>query len=182
MRRWLEAEATGKRMYGLIVAVVLVSLMCSLFAAMILQSLGVELPPVVDESKLLGTPFIPLVAHYIILAVLLEEIIFRFIPLSVAVRMKCSFTKLMAIAIASSVIFGFLHGILPALKRGDAMEFMNGVPFIFIQGVSGFLLSIAFLKCGGYAGKFEKALLASTAIHGLENSIILLLFSSTRLA
>ncbi|MBI2038971.1 MAG: CPBP family intramembrane metalloprotease [Candidatus Niyogibacteria bacterium] len=175
MRRWLETEATGKRMCGFIVAFALGGFVYATLVVMFFHSLEVWLPLVVSESEFEQTPVI-LLAIGIIFSVVFEEVLFRLVPLAAAVKMECSFPKLMAVIAVSSVIFGYLHGILPELQRGEAPDFLLATLFIFIQGVFGFLLSLVFLKCGGYAGKFKKAFLASTATHILYNSIPSLFF------
>jgi membrane protease YdiL (CAAX protease family) len=79
-----------------------------------------------------------------------EELIFRFCPLSISVSagMKKSWT--IYVALASSALFGWLHG---------------GVVHIFMQGVAGFLYSLAYLKCGGWRGLVLKPLMVTTTAH-----------------
>ncbi|OGZ97663.1 MAG: hypothetical protein A2676_03635 [Candidatus Sungbacteria bacterium RIFCSPHIGHO2_01_FULL_51_22] len=59
-----------------------------------------------------------------------------------------------------SAIFGAAHG-----------NIIN----IFIQGVSGFMSLLLFLKCGGWQGRYVKALLTTGITHTLFNGVLTLI-------
>lgn len=87
----------------------------------------------------------------------LEEAAFRY-PITIAVDLESrvgTFPLVIVSAIALSILFGYLHG---------------GILFIFIQGVSGLLYSVLFLKCGGYARKALKPVATCTAAHFAWNA------------
>lgn len=88
-----------------------------------------------------------------------EELIFR-APLTIAGKFFPRGGTTVAIAIGSSVIFGWIHG---------------GIVTIPMQGVMGLVLSACYLKCGGQDGKFWKPFLVTVTIHTLANWILLTL-------
>jgi membrane protease YdiL (CAAX protease family) len=79
-----------------------------------------------------------------------EEFFFRFCPLFIAVKAGMRKSWIICVALASSALFGWLHG---------------GVVHIFMQGVAGFLYSLAYLKCGGWRGAVLKPLAVTTTTH-----------------
>lgn len=107
----------------------------------------------------------------VFLNALVEEIEFRVIPITiVSYLLGRSFSSreknaiiLLAVAIASSALFGYIHG---------------GVDHIFVQGVLGLIWSFIYMKCGGVITELEgraaawsviRALLAVTLVHSLYN-------------
>ncbi|MDO8600869.1 MAG: CPBP family intramembrane metalloprotease [bacterium] len=103
-----------------------------------------ELPPDIRPLHIL---------YAVIIAPLFEEFIFRFIP----IKLTEIFTKrksiLWSVVVLSSILFGVAHG-----------SWYN----IFIQGPSGIILSVAFLR-GGY--------FTSVAAHATHNGITLLIIN-----
>ena len=90
----------------------------------------------------------------------IEEIIFRCIPLMLAVEILGTSKKVFLVAIFSLIIFGTSHG---------------GYDHIFLQGISGFICCIVFLKCGGFNENYLKGFLSSTTSHFLFNMILMLI-------
>src|SRR3989344_4839153 len=81
----------------------------------------------------------------VLIAPILEEFLFRLIPLRIAVAIYL-FSKnkkvIFVIIVAASFIFGFVH---------------FGWLSVFIQGIYGLILSWVFLKCGGLNRNYLKA-------------------------
>lgn len=86
-----------------------------------------------------------------------EELLFRFFPLYSSVEAYGISKKVLLYAIGASIIFGLLHG-----------SFFN----IFIQGVSGFLYCLLFLKCGGFQKKYIRAFFVTTTSHFFFNGSV----------
>lgn len=84
----------------------------------------------------------------VIFAPLIEEFAFRLLPIAVIMVLTNNKTALWVVIIISSVIFGYIHG-----------AWYN----IFIQGVSGVVLSLAYLK-GGYV--------SSVTAHATHNGVL----------
>jgi membrane protease YdiL (CAAX protease family) len=125
--------------------------------------LGIELTPHLSPNYLSNSMFNWAIIRFLLNifnVALIEELMFRFLPLSfVLLFCRNRFIWVILAMIASSAIFGYLHG---------------GLQFIGIQGVGGIFLSIIFLKCGGMNFNFVKATICSTAMHFLYNCAILL--------
>jgi len=132
-------------------------LVLALAALVLYRLLDVSRP--VTESTLslpILTPFFVIV---ITLMVLTEEIVFRFLPLSLTVWVtQGNHIAITIVVIISSFLFGWLHG---------------GLFNVPIQGVGGVILSAVFLWCGGEENRPFSALFASTAVHWLYNATIL---------
>ncbi len=92
----------------------------------------------------------------LVVIVFVEEVLFRWIPLVIAVSLFRKPKYIIASALLSSLLFGILHG---------------GIINIFGQGVAGFYLSVIFLKFGGLQNKFIRALYISFSAHFLFNAI-----------
>ena len=87
----------------------------------------------------------------VFIAPLLEEFIYRFVPIKLTRRFTDSKSVLWIVIILSSIIFGLRHG----------------SPYnILVQGIGGFILSLAFLKRGYWC---------SVTAHTTLNSIAILL-------
>ncbi len=94
-----------------------------------------------------------------------EELVFRFIPLFIAVKIAGVSWWVLLVAVVSSIVFGQLHGT---------------VKNIFTQGPGGLLYCLLFLKCGGFQGGEHLLLALATVIivHAVTN---LILWVTTRL-
>jgi hypothetical protein len=91
-------------------------------------------------------------------AILKEEVIFRLIPLGIAILYsRVSYLTLFMLAM-SSMLFGFVHG-----------SWAN----VFLQGVDGVCLAIVFIKCGAAQNQLMRGLFWSTAAHLLFNGIVI---------
>ena len=101
-----------------------------------------------QEINLVGRGLMEIFLFLVIIALVIEEFIYRWLP----IRGICLITKnrlaLWTIIITSSVVFGILHG---------------SWHHIFMQGMIGIIFSLAFLK-GGY--------LSSATAHATYNFLI----------
>jgi len=93
-------------------------------------------------------------------AVTIEEVLFRFFPLTVALSVWGATWPTVMIAFLSSIIFGWIHG---------------NIYNVLIQGVGGLIFCFIFLKCGGFSHHHVQALFFSIAAHYLFNSLIALI-------
>jgi len=93
----------------------------------------------------------PLTLLDVAVLVSFEEAVFR-LPLGFAMRQGLSIGKVLCLAGISSVIFGILHG---------------GLDHIPVQGLSGFLDCILFIKCAGGGRSIQKAMVAVVSTHYL---------------
>jgi membrane protease YdiL (CAAX protease family) len=123
---------------------------------------GVKVPPVPVPKELITqiqtlSWFLP---FNLFQFAFVEELAFRAFPLSTGFSLGLRVKGLMFIAIVSSVVFGYLHG---------------GYTHIFIQGISGLIFCIIYLKCGCLEHKFFKPLFSATLAHASFNGMIILI-------
>ncbi len=92
---------------------------------------------------------------------LFEELIFRlgFLFVPIQIFSNSAPLPIFTAVVWSSVIFGYMHG---------------GFKKVPLQGVSGLILSVVFLKCGGWNGDFFIATCVSVTAHSLINGGIYL--------
>jgi len=154
---WLEVEARGFAIISLMFKMLIVDLAWNFFAMTVLLGFG-------STFSFYGQLAFPLpesldmnFSIFLFSAALIEEWIFRFLPLLIVVRIFGKSPIVFVTMIISSVIFGACHG---------------GPINIMFQGVSGFFFCIVFLKCGGFQSRPLKALLSSTTSHFLFNLVI----------
>lgn len=148
---WLKREAYGWDVAKCIVYCVALALVLNLIILGIYSLCGVQPTPVAGSGEeLFSLSFILILA----LTALLEEVLFR-LPLALFVRWW-DIRAALIVAAMVSVVFGFLHG---------------DVWHVLIQGASGFLYCIVYLKCGGSWGRYWKGLFSAFAAHALFNAI-----------
>lgn len=112
----------------------------------------------IPEPTPIGLPIISFRAMLVlVLMAPLEELFFRFLPLLWIRVNRRPLCAIIMIVIASSVVFGYLHG--------------NSYNILF-QGVLGILLCVIYLKAGGYEGKHVQALFMSSVVHFTYNVIV----------
>ena len=155
---WLEREAHGKQIPLLILLFFLIYITYATVALWLLLSQGVNFE---ERGEGIDIPILtlsfPLVLLYL---AFMEEIFFRFAPLFLAAALFRRFERgiiLLFFVVASSVIFGWMHG---------------GYEYIFFQGVFGVLFCVLYLKCGGMQGHHVKALVTTTGAHFLWNGTL----------
>ena len=150
-----KREIRGKDIYLYIIFSVGLTLVCNSAVTGIFKILNIHPthyqindPPI--EILTVAFPFI------MFLAALTEEIFFR-LPLALLAKIKVPKRGILTCALVLSIIFGYCHG---------------GSYYIFVQGVSGVILSMLFLECGGYQGKIIKPIMVSATAHFLFNGVI----------
>ena len=155
---WLADEPKGRKNVPYIILYVFLALISG---ALILNFFIMMSAPIVAQTavqaelKNIGPVMI---FPILFAAAAFEELLFRLIPLAGAVIIFGRRpVPVLAVSVISSAVFGLLHG-----------NFVN----IFVQGTNGFLLSLLFLKCGGFNGKSLKGFATSSLGHFLFNGFI----------
>lgn len=149
---WIEKEERGINVFFFILRYAFLSLISSSLILIIYLSLDVRMKGPEVFSLHSGQELVWILT----IMAFIEEAIFR-LPLVIFIRRNWSPKSVLIIAVILSVIFGLFHA---------------GIQSLPMQGVSGFLLSLVFLKCGGLQRKFFKAYLSSTAAHLISNLVI----------
>lgn len=153
---WLKDEAEGGDVLEIVWQIIISKMLFAFLAVIIMEKiLGLDVPPVVSGTMPILSWNFPLILTAF---VFLEEIIFRVIPLMLAIGLQGSPKTVLFVAGISSVLFGLVHG---------------SWHHVFIQGAGGMFLSCVFLKCGGFNKKYFKATAASTATHFLFNGLLI---------
>lgn len=148
---WLKKE--DELIYGLAVGSIILDFGCNIAALKIFELMGINIPKVPTEAMTIDWA-LPII---LLFAALAEELIFRFLPLAIAVECGWSDYKIVIVSILSSIVFGYLHG---------------GITHVFIQGVSGLIFSLLFLKAGGLREKYFEALVTTTVVHFCFNCLV----------
>ncbi|NQU83941.1 MAG: CPBP family intramembrane metalloprotease [Parcubacteria group bacterium] len=151
---WLSKEAKGIEVIKLMACCLILDVVLTIVAMVSVLLYDVDFFSIRDVFSI--SPYLPFTLMF---WAFIEEVLFRFVPLALAVVIFGKSRKVIAIALMSSIIFGFLHG---------------GLVYIFIQGVDGFLWCLLFLKCGGFQWKNFKPLLICTTVHASLNGTIVL--------
>lgn len=152
---WLDDEPSSMRMVGLCFVGALLLVGWSLGLCYCILT--------VDESffvakKPLGITIMSLKCLFVLVgAGVFEEVLFRLLPLAVALRTWGLSGKTMLVALGTSILFAFAHG---------------GIQHLLFQGVGGMLFSLVFLKCGGARDRLLKATGASSTTHILFNATL----------
>lgn len=152
--QWLQVEAYGKDVFLVVVAATALCWFWNAGILILMHFIGGGLSLVGQGNILVSRIYSPVGVFG---AALFEEIIFR-LPLAIFVERNWSTDKVLTVAVPLSAVFGYLHG---------------GIMHVFLQGVSGFMFSLVFLKCGGWQRNYAKAVLASTATHFLFNVTVI---------
>jgi hypothetical protein len=144
MQNWIKKEPKGLDWIWFMFLFLIVHFIAAIAGLWILNRIGLDLPKQDFGMSLLSfTAMLPLV-------VLTEEICFR-LPLMVPLQAKKHKGILtLVVAIGLSAIFGYLHG---------------NIYNCFIQGVGGLIFCLTYVKCGGWNGRFTKALFSSYSLH-----------------
>jgi hypothetical protein len=88
--------------------------------------------------------------------VIAEEVIFRTLPLAVAMGRKFSKKWILVTILVANLAFAATH-------------FMYRYPFL-MQGVLGVMLSVAYMKLGGLQQRATQATFLAVVVHGLYNA------------
>jgi membrane protease YdiL (CAAX protease family) len=160
---WCTAPVTATprewAYYRLPFIVFLVDAVVSFSLGAVMYATGVEL-----EETTLGISILSLwFVFFLVLISVIEELIFRIVPLTIVMSATNRRFVYLATALATAATFGYVHG---------------GVANIAVQGIGGFLYAVLFIK---YAENGERFLAASmvviamhTAFNGLIGLILLL--------
>lgn len=158
---WLKTEIPFRKIPTYILGEVLVNACLSAVGIAILDMVytTTPLPQILTASDLLWyTPLLLVVNSFF------EELFFRG-PLYFK-KLQNTPSRLYAAILISSVLFGLAHG-----------TFFN----IAIQGVSGLLLSILFLKGGGSKKRFWRGIATSTIAHALFDCMFWAVYANSLL-
>ncbi len=149
--RWLEKEACGKNLCFYVIICLIIDFMYC-FSILELFNL-LKINPPTSKEKIPINLIFPLILFG---SAFFEELIFR-APLIGVIKMGWPKYKIIISATIFSAAFGMCHG---------------SIYNIFIQGVSGFMYCVLFLKCGGIQKKYNKALITTTTAHFSFNGIL----------
>lgn len=155
---WLQVELKGGAIVRFCFRLLLLDYLYCIIAVALLTGFGVHFA---DRAEGIALSW-QFLLFTLLLVVFLEELVFRFLPLFIAVSLFGSSRRwaVLVVAALASVVFGWAHG---------------GPQYILVQGVGGLFLSAVFLKCGGFQKKWRKALLCSTFYHYAFDLILFLL-------
>lgn len=158
---WLSAGVCEpKKMFGYITVAALIGFSLDEVVRGALTNWGV-IPVSIEDDPLVTRFNVFMLFELTILAPLIEETIFRVVPLWLVVSFVSQSPRVIfPVMVASSTIFGFIH---PYALHGRIDTAVGGV-----------VLGVIFLKCGGLQQKFVQASLAAMATHGLVNLFFLL--------
>ncbi|MCX6738621.1 MAG: CPBP family intramembrane metalloprotease [Candidatus Parcubacteria bacterium] len=149
---WLEEEATSKTALYYTTGATVFLLIWTPLLLTLLSLFGADIASIPDSTEKMAnsSPFL------VIFTILIEETIFRIIPLLLAVKNKFTTKGLLAISVVNSIIFGYIHG---------------GALNILFPGVGGIVFCFLFLKCGGIKSNFFPACLAPVTSHLLYDAV-----------
>ncbi|MEK7584111.1 MAG: CPBP family glutamic-type intramembrane protease, partial [Patescibacteria group bacterium] len=159
--QWLSEDAQGwKALAGYIFLAALICLSLQLVVGTALQNWG-YLP--YEETH--GSPFARLNGFELFemwaLWPVMEELLFRVLPLSILIAFISRNPKIVfGVMLSFAVLFAAIH---PYEMYGKIQV-----------GITGSLLGLLLLKCGGLSRKFMKAAVCSMAAHSLVNVFLVL--------
>ncbi len=154
---WLQKPLIARKIPSYVLGATLLNLFATLSMAVFLMQYNAPLPQLISKDDALW--YMPLL---LLIDVFIEELLFR-APLSIK-AFQSTPTRLLISTLTISALFGFVHGTV-----------FN----IAIQGISGIIFSILFLKGGGLQGKFWRGIALSGAVHALGNGILWVVYMSS---
>lgn len=154
---WLKDEPKGFfAICGFVFFIIVFTLAWNVAMDFIVQFFGVQMGPSNDKLvKLLNAGLVKFI-FVLFFAAATEEIIFR-VPLIFILDISDYRPLLIFGVLASSAVFGFLHG---------------GLVNILFQGAGGVIFSVAFLKGGAINDNLGKGFFIATFTHLLLNVVI----------
>lgn len=160
---FLSEEANWWGTIFLVIAVVTIDLTWTILVSSFFYLIGIKAP---DDNITYYDSIVPInnwrCFFRVWLGACLEEYLYRFFPIFISVEFllpASSFSAIIAVIIATSIIFGWAYG---------------NFWCIFVQGVAGLLYSLLFLKCGGLTDDYFKAFFAATSAHFIHNYLLIL--------
>jgi len=202
LERWFKDEPIGLAKIALYICLFTVINCVWIFCAFSLLNYWRAIPSATEEVVPIPISEAPFLLMMLFSYALIEELIFRFFPISVIPmdsKLARGFLSVIFIAvilvIAPIVVWArdliiLLAGPLlilslvlrDRLKITLAIVLFSSILFAFahgpawwhlpFQGVGGVIFSVCYLKCGGYNNLAFKPLLASTMAHCLSNVIL----------
>ncbi len=114
-----------------------------------------------EEVEEIGVEIASLGFLFTIISIsVIEELIFRIIPLWIAIRYLRSPWYLITAAFITAIVFGYVHG---------------GVYNILLQGIGGFLYAIIFIRYAAGGKRILEASLVIIILHTIFNGLLSLL-------
>lgn len=153
---WLCDEAEKQRILFWFFMILLNCLSFSYIISFLCFFMNIELPPRFIRINMIHWPNY-LIFLFFFGLLIAEELIFHTIPFYFSVKFFKKPWLMFLVLVISSATFGFIHG---------------GFTPIFAQGITGFLIGILYLKCGGAKGKIIKPTIIAIFTHYLFNEIL----------
>ena len=157
---WLEKEWTGKKVVLYILAMDVAYFLVGTAIIMAFEKFGIGVSSLPSDAVEMAKTLTYNLPANMIGEVVLEELLFRAVPLFLAVWLGARRTGLLVVILISSAIFGAIHG---------------NLPHVFIQGFFGVIASVGYLKFGGMDGKILKPFTCVTVSHFLYDCTMFLL-------
>ncbi len=162
MIEWLETRVRGFEYVNVVVGFILFQV---LWMGFIYFSYAVLGKPITTDGFTLAVATSPRALVLLLIGATIEETLFRF-PITFTRVIKAPVWASFLLAILSSVVYGGLH---------------PGAINNLIQGVSGMILCIQFMKCGGFQGNYWRALAScmftNMVLKALKAAVLLYLLS-----
>jgi hypothetical protein len=152
---WLRIEPKGWALVRFLTIILIVNLLNAFLSIGFIYFIGIHTDGRPDIEAFMRSMPITFMCILLPIFVMSEEFFFRLsLMFFVHKQPKVIFMS----AVFLSALFGYAHG---------------GIGYILIQGFSGLMLCLVFLKCGGLQEKPGKAFRSSSAVHLIFNWIIL---------
>lgn len=148
--RWLQNESRGLKVIFMTLGCAVVLLIYMSISFWLIDILDIKIPPAFKILRIAPEIFYSYWLPIIIAVVVIEEILYRFLPVWICAKKTESSRAIILIMVISSIVFGLVHG---------------GYHYIFIHGVYGFFLGVTFLKCGGFQKRYLKATAVTAMAH-----------------
>lgn len=154
---WCIAPVTARpqqwEYYRLLLIVFLIDILLSAVSVTFFASLDM-----LEEVEEIGVDIISWsFLVMLILISVIEELVFRIVPLVAVMRVSHQPSLYLATAFTAAVVFGYVHG---------------GVEHIFIQGLGGFLYGVIFIKYAAGGSRLVEASLVVITLHTAFNALI----------
>ncbi len=154
---WIREEPKDVFGYAFAIAQAFTALVLIWVFYTVLKKVGILSPmQVAGMSTFLTDNF-----YSIIIAPISEEVMYRAVPLWLAVHLSRNEEFVPTVVVVSSLVFGIHHD--------------GGFRSIALQGTGGLVICALYLKCGGLRGAFLAPLTCAIILHMSWNSSVILL-------
>jgi membrane protease YdiL (CAAX protease family) len=154
---WLREEPKGVGLVGYVLLAGLVTLSIDYTVLTALENWGL-IPHLPNERGYVDGY---MVAQYLVVGPILEEMTMRFLPLAVLIAFLSDSPRVaFACAIGFAVLFGAIHPHTPHMKA--------------LHAAAGLTFGLVFLKCGGLNRHFLRGTAAAIAAHSVSNGFTFL--------